>query len=71
RISKIVGVLKFVEDHLDRVIEAWSGLDSFRDFGSLQDAGPNIDDESSLLNGPKLEDDIGHVDQTDIDALFD
>jgi chemotaxis protein CheZ len=71
RISKIVGVLKFVEDHLDRVIEAWSGLDSFRDFASLQDAGPNIDDESSLLNGPKLEDDIGHVDQTDIDALFD
>ncbi|MER2263499.1 chemotaxis protein [Methylobacterium oxalidis] len=71
RISKICGVLKFVEDHLDRVIEAWSGLDSFRDFASLQDNGPDIDDESSLLNGPKLAEDIGHVDQNDIDALFD
>ena len=31
----------------------------------------DADDEGSLLNGPKLDDDPGHVDQTDIDALFD
>ncbi|MGU3541116.1 protein phosphatase CheZ [Methylobacterium sp. A54F] len=71
RISKIVNVMKFVEDHLDRVIAVWSGLDSFRDF--VGDVAPTADpdDESSLLNGPKLADDIGHVDQNDIDALFD
>ncbi|GBU19964.1 MULTISPECIES: protein phosphatase CheZ [Methylobacterium] len=70
RISKIVNVMKFVEDHLDRVIEAWGGLEGFRDLVGLP-ASPSVDDESSLLNGPKLEDDIGHVDQNDIDALFD
>lgn len=70
RISKIVGVMKFVEDHLDRVLAAWSSLESFRDIlGPVDAADPN--DESALLNGPKLDEDPGHVDQTDIDALFD
>ena len=71
RISKIVGVLKFVEEHLDRMIETWGGLDSF---GALLDVGlPASDenDESSLLNGPKLAEDPGHVDQGEFDALFD
>ena len=71
RISKIVNVLSFVESHLDRMIAAWSGLDGFRDVFS---AGPaavvDPDDERSLLNGPKLDEDPGHVDQSDIDALF-
>ncbi|CAO4166098.1 protein phosphatase CheZ [Methylorubrum populi] len=71
RISKIVGVLKFVEEHLDRVIEAWSGLDSFREMLDVDAVAVSEDDESSLLNGPKLQDDPGHVDQSDIDALFD
>lgn len=70
RISKIVNVMKFVEEHLDRVIDAWGGLEGFRDLVGMP-TGPSIDDERSLLNGPKLEDDIGHVDQNDIDALFD
>ena len=70
RIGKIVSVMKFIEEHLDRVIAAWSSLDSFRD---LVEALPTAaaDDERALLNGPKLDDDPGHVDQTDIDALFD
>ena len=71
RINKIVNVLKFVEEHLDRVIEAWSGLEGFRDLLAVETAEPSADDESSLLNGPKLQDDPGHVDQSDIDALFD
>ncbi|MGX7707109.1 chemotaxis protein [Methylobacterium sp. Gmos1] len=70
RISKIVSVLKFVEDHIDRMIEAWGGLDAFKDLIGER-AGVSIDDESSLLNGPKLDEDPGHVDQNDIDALFD
>ncbi|MET7247838.1 chemotaxis protein [Methylobacterium sp. EM32] len=70
RISKIVSVLKFVEDHIDRMIEAWGGLEAFKDLIG-QPAGVSVDDESSLLNGPKLDEDPGHVDQTDIDALFD
>ncbi|AWN46842.1 chemotaxis protein [Methylobacterium terrae] len=70
RISKIVSVLKFVEDHIDRMIEAWGGLEAFKDLIGER-AGVSVDDESSLLNGPKLDEDPGHVDQTDIDALFD
>ena len=71
RINKIVGVLKFIEEHLDRMIEAWGGLDNFSEILGVTQAKVDIDDESSLLNGPKLADDIGHVDQGDIDALFD
>ncbi|GJD51012.1 hypothetical protein OPKNFCMD_3763 [Methylobacterium crusticola] len=70
RISKIVSVLKFVEDHIDRMIDAWGGLDAFKDLIG-EGGGVDVDDESSLLNGPKLAEDPGHVDQTDIDALFD
>ena len=71
RISKIVGVLKFIEEHLDRMINAWGGLDTFSELLGVAPAKVDIDDESSLLNGPKLDDDPGHVDQGDIDALFD
>ena len=69
RISKIVGVLKFVEERLDRMIGVWGGLEAFKDLSEHPAAV--ADAESSLLNGPKLEEDVGHVDQTDIDALFD
>ncbi|GJE37252.1 protein phosphatase CheZ [Methylobacterium persicinum] len=70
RINKIVQVMKFIEEHLDRVISAWSALDSFRDL-LAEGPAPVVDDENGLLNGPKLPDDPGHVDQSDIDALFD
>jgi len=71
RIHKIVGVLKFIEEHLDRMIEAWGGLDSFSEMLGVSGGKIDIEDENSLLNGPKLDGDIGHVDQGDIDALFD
>lgn len=68
RINKIVGVLKFVEERLDRVIGVWGGLDAFK---NLVETAPDADDEKNLLNGPRLAEDEGHVDQGDIDALFD
>src|SRR3954452_8254586 len=70
RINKIVGVLKFVEERLDRMIGVWGGLEAFKDLGAHPAAGP-ADEDAALLNGPKLQDDVGHVGQTDIDALFD
>lgn len=70
RINKIVGVLKFVEERLDRMIDVWGGLDAFKDLAKHDALPVDEDDHSSLLNGPKLEDDIGHVSQNDIDALF-
>lgn len=71
RINKIVGVLKFIEEHLDRMIDAWGGLDTFSELLGVNGGKIDIEDESSLLNGPKLAGDDGHVDQGDIDALFD
>ena len=70
RIGKIVGVLKFVEERLDRMIGLWGGLDAFKGLDGMP-APDAVDPDRSLLNGPKLDEDPGHVDQTDIDALFD
>jgi chemotaxis protein CheZ len=69
RINKIVTVLKFVEERLDRMIGVWGGLDAFKEFA--EHAALASDPDASLLNGPKLDEDLGHVDQIDIDALFD
>jgi chemotaxis protein CheZ len=69
RITKIVGVLKFVEERLDRMIEVWGGLEAFKELAELPPAA--VDDDASLLNGPRLDEDEGHVAQTEIDALFD
>jgi chemotaxis protein CheZ len=72
RINKIVNVLKFVEERLDRMIDLWGGLEAFKELVGHETSGaPGEVDEKSLLNGPKLEDDVGHVGQNDIDALFD
>ncbi|WP_029030065.1 protein phosphatase CheZ [Salinarimonas rosea] len=71
RITKIVNVLKFVEERLDRMIDVWGGLDAFQELIQHEVLGPKVDDEKALLNGPKLEEDAGHVSQDDIDSLFD
>jgi chemotaxis protein CheZ len=68
RITKIVGVLKFVEERLDKVIGVWGGLEAFKELID-QEAAEAVG-ERALLNGPKLDDDAGHVSQNDIDALF-
>jgi chemotaxis protein CheZ len=68
RITKIVGVLKFVEERLDRVIGVWGGLEAFRDL--VEQGKEGRADERRFLNGPRLEEDPGHVSQRDIDALF-
>ena len=36
RITKIVGVLKFVEERLDRMIGVWGGLDAFKELAGEQ-----------------------------------
>ncbi|GGK27677.1 protein phosphatase CheZ [Salinarimonas ramus] len=71
RITKIVNVLKFVEERLDKMIDVWGGLDAFQELIQHEAIAPAVDDEKALLNGPKLEEDAGHVSQDDIDSLFD
>jgi chemotaxis protein CheZ len=68
RISKVVNSWKFIESHVDHMMEIWGGIDAFKEFIPEAPAEPEGDD--ALLNGPKLEEDAGHVSQDDIDALF-
>jgi len=68
RISKVVSTWKFIENHVSQMMEIWGGLEAFKDFIPAAPPPPQGDD--ALLNGPKLEDDVGHASQDDIDALF-
>ncbi len=68
RIRKVVNVLKFIEDRVDRMMEIWGGMDAFNTIEadeSLRRAG-----DAALLNGPALPDADDIASQDDIDALF-
>jgi chemotaxis protein CheZ len=69
RISKVMGTMKFIENHITVMMDIWGGVDAIR-----AHAPPIVDDregDAKLLNGPKLDGDAGHASQNDIDALFD
>ena len=68
RISKVVNTWKFIEGHVDQMMAIWGGIDAFKEF--IPEAPPEKTGDDALLNGPKLDDDAGHVSQDDIDALF-
>jgi len=69
RISKVLTAFSFIEERVDRMMEIWGGLESFR--GLDLDPSCTRDENEALLNGPALEDDIDIASQDDIDALFD
>jgi chemotaxis protein CheZ len=68
RITKVLATLKFIEDRVARMMDIWGGIDAFKDLTeaaiAARSAGP------VLLNGPKLEGDVGHASQDEIDRLF-
>ncbi|HLZ03266.1 MAG TPA: protein phosphatase CheZ [Bradyrhizobium sp.] len=69
RITKVMATMRFIEQHINAMMEIWGGVDAIR-----AHAPPIIDTregDARLLNGPKLEGDVGHASQDDIDALFD
>jgi chemotaxis protein CheZ len=69
RISKVMATMKFIENHIMVMMEIWGGVDAIR-----AHAPAIIDDregDARLLNGPKLDGDVGHASQNDIDAMFD
>jgi chemotaxis protein CheZ len=69
RINKVMGTMKFIEQHINEMMEIWGGVDAIK-----AHAPPIIDareGDARLLNGPKTDGDIGHASQDDIDALFD
>jgi chemotaxis protein CheZ len=69
RISKVMTTMKFIESHINVMMDIWGGVDALK-----AHAAPIVDareGDAKLLNGPKLDGDIGHASQDDIDALFD
>jgi chemotaxis protein CheZ len=69
RISKVMATMKFIENHITAMMDIWGGVDAIK-----AHAPPIVDTregDARLLNGPKLENDVGHASQDDIDALFD
>ena len=69
RISKVMTTMKFIEKHINEMMEIWGGVDAIK-----AHAPPIVDTregDAKLLNGPKLDGDVGHASQDDIDALFD
>ena len=69
RISKVMTTMKFIENHINVMMDIWGGVDALK-----AHATPIVDareGDAKLLNGPKLDGDVGHASQDDIDALFD
>jgi len=69
RISKVMNTMKFIEKHIIEMMEIWGGVDAIK-----AHAPPIVDTregDAKLLNGPKMDGDVGHASQDDIDALFD
>jgi chemotaxis protein CheZ len=68
RISKVMSTMKFIEQHINEMMNIWGGVDAIK-----AHAPPIVDTregDAKLLNGPKLDGDVGHASQDDIDALF-
>ena len=68
RINKVVATLKFIEDHIVKMMDIWGGIEALKEFTPV--AITERDGDAKLLNGPRLADDAGHASQDDIDALF-
>lgn len=68
RITKVVGTLAFIEERVMGMMAIWGGLENFE--GLVHEPAAAPEGDASLLNGPKLSADAGHVNQDDIDALF-
>ncbi|MCP3463844.1 MULTISPECIES: protein phosphatase CheZ [unclassified Bradyrhizobium] len=69
RINKVMGTMKFIEQHINAMMEIWGGVDAIK--AHAQPIIDTRDEDAKLLNGPKLAGDVGHASQDDIDALFD
>lgn len=65
RIFKVLDTLKFIEERVAQMMEIWGGTEAFK--SHLAAATPEC---GTTLRGPKLEGDIGHASQTDVDAIF-
>src|SRR3954452_24952376 len=69
RINKVMTTMKFIENHITVMMDIWGGVDAIKAHAPL--IADTREGDAKLLNGPKIEGDVGHASQDDIDALFD
>lgn len=69
RITKVVNAFRFIETRVEKMMEIWGGMDSFKDIEPVD--APVRTEHEELLNGPALEEDEDVASQDDVDALFD
>jgi chemotaxis protein CheZ len=65
RIAKVMAMLQFIDESIARMMEIWGGAEAFKPYAGAAGSEP------SLLHGPKLTGDSGHVTQADIDAILE
>ncbi len=68
RISKVMNTMKFIEHHINVMMEIWGGVDAIKAHAPVTVDARSGD--ARLLNGPRTEGDVGHASQADIDAMF-
>ena len=66
RVGRVMETLKFVEQHVARLIAIWHRVES----SAPVETDEGATDDQRFLNGPRLPDDRGHCDQADIDTMF-
>jgi chemotaxis protein CheZ len=66
RVGHVLETLKFVEEHIARLLAIWQDVEQFAPVALDVDPG----DDRRFLNGPKLAEDGGHSTQDDIDGMF-
>lgn len=68
RITKVVNTLRFIEDRIERMMDIWGGIDTFKNVEIVDEL--RREGDKALLNGPALEGQEDVASQDDIDALF-
>ena len=68
RINKVMTTMKFIEHHIVVMMDIWGGVDAIK--AHVPPIVDTREGDAKLLNGPKLDGDVGHASQDDIDAMF-
>ena len=68
RIAKISATLKFIEEHILKLMQIWGGMEGLAEAAPAAHA--EISKHPKLLNGPKLDGDPTALSQKEIDAMF-
>ena len=66
RVGHVLEALKFVEEHVARLLAIWHDVEQFKPV----ELDVPAEDDRRFLNGPKLAEDRGHSTQDDIDGMF-